>query len=206
MRLLSAYLNGDSHLLTLARIGVVITLVAHIIALTLSDLDAAASPISQLSRGDTAWIHSVGLISLAMTWGFLVRTLWNIEDGRLWRLGCTLLLLCIPIVLYVAYYFATATDTALFGPNANDPLSVLASAIGISMGALQVGLKRLNTALAHTNLVILLLWLGLIPIIPFIGPGGLGTYERSVGALMLIWTALLTVAPRLAARDIRPSL
>ena len=186
----------------IARGCVVTTLAAHIIALTLGNIDAAASPISQLSRGDAAWIHTAGLILLATAWGFLLHALWNIEDGRLWRLGCTLLSLCIPVLLYVAYYFATATDAALFGPNANDPLSVLASAIGISMGALQVGLKRLNAALAHANLVILLLWLGLIPVIPFIEPGWLGAYERCVGVLMLIWTALLTFAPRFAARSI----
>ena len=186
----------------IARGCVVTTLAAHIIALTLGNLDAAASPISQLSRGDAAWIHSVGLISLATGWGFLLHALWNIEDGRLWRLGCTLLLLSIPVLLYVAYYFATATDAALFGPNANDPLSILASASGISMGALQVGLKRLNAALAHANLVILLFWLGLIPVIPLIEPGWLGAYERCVGALMLIWTGLLTFAPRFAARSI----
>lgn len=189
-------------MLIIARVCVVTTLVAHIIALTLSNIDAAASPISQLSRGDAAWINSAGLISLATAWGFLLRALWHIENGRLWRLGCTLLLLCIPVLLYVAYYFATATDAALFGPNANDPLSVLASAIGISMGALQVGLKRLDALLAHANLAILFLWLGLIPIIPFIEPGWLGAYERCVGVLMLIWTALLTLAPRFTTRSI----
>ncbi|MEL7046323.1 MAG: hypothetical protein AAGL66_15105, partial [Pseudomonadota bacterium] len=73
-----------------------------------------------------------------------------------------------------------------------DPLAVLASVLGVAMGALQLGLRRQNPAVARVNLLILALWIALVPVVPFIGADWLGAYERTVGALMLLWTLVLT--------------
>jgi len=175
-----------------ARIGIALTLIAHVSALILSELSARSTPISQLSRGDYGTVHTIGLLSLALAWGVLIRPLWQLDTARLWRLGCTLLVASIGALIYVAYYFATADDATLFGEQANDPLSVLASALGVAMGAMQPALKQLNRLAAQVNLTILILWLALIPVIPFLETQWLGAYERTVGILMLVWSWLLT--------------
>ncbi|MEM1114828.1 MAG: DUF998 domain-containing protein [Pseudomonadota bacterium] len=178
----------------IARVLVLATLAAHVVVLLVSDVSAASTPISQLSRGPLGWLHTLGLVMLGAAWLLITPCLWVRERSALWRAGCVLIALSVPVLYYVAYYFATASDAELFSPNANDPLSVLASSLGVAMGAIQPGLRRINSRIARSNLLVLIVWIGLIPVIPFIEPGWLGAYERCVGALMLIWTLLLTEA------------
>ena len=187
-------------MLLIARVCVLITLAAHLAALQLTGGDAVASPISLLSRGPAGWIHSVGLLSLALAWvligvTFLRRSLIH-TGAALWRWACALLFASAAVLTYVAYYFATASDATLFGPDANDPLGVLASLLGVVMGCLQPAFARTAPRLGRGNLFVLIAWIALVPVIPFIEPEWLGAYERSVGALMLLWSALLTTLPR----------
>ena len=177
----------------LARGCLLLTLLAHIAALTLSGADAASAPISQLSRGEFGAVHTLGLVSLAIAWGLLARPLWQMTMGRLWQLAVALLLCSIGLLLYVAFYFAMASDAVLLGEQANDPLSLLASAVGVMMGAIQPALRRAQPSMSRVNLWILIAWLGLIPVIPFIETSWLGAYERTVGALMLLWSFVLTM-------------
>ncbi|MEO1080434.1 MAG: hypothetical protein AAFY29_12825 [Pseudomonadota bacterium] len=181
-----------TRLLQVARVCVAVTLLAHLLALFISNVDAAASPISQLSRGSTGWLHTMGLAALGLGWLIIGCLYWRRDHGWLWRGGCLLLLASVPVLLFVASYFATASDARLIGPNANDPLAVLASVLGVAMGALQLGLRRQNPGVARVNLLILALWIALVPVVPFIGADWLGAYERTVGALMLLWTLALT--------------
>ena len=183
---------GSTRLFQIARLCVAVTLIAHVLVLIVSNADAAASPISQLSRGNMGWVHGLGLAALALGWLIIATQIWRRDDGWLWRGGCLLLLVAVPVLLFVAYYFATASDVQLFGPNANDPLAVLASVLGVAMGALQLGLRRQNPGIARINLVVLALWIALVPVIPFITADWLGAYERTVGSLMLLWTLALT--------------
>lgn len=195
----SSAVNPGSDSLILTRVAqgcVLLTLLAHVTVLMNAGLDAGATPISQLSRGPLAWLHSLGLIALAAAWLCLVAVLWHRARGWLWRLGCILILASVPVLLFIAWYFASAGDTQLFGPHAKDTLSVLASTLGIAMGALHRGLRSLDVTLYRVNAVILALWLALIPVIPFIEPEWLGAYERCVGLLMLVWTFMLSMAPR----------
>lgn len=200
----------------IARVCVLITLTAHLAALQLTGGDAAASPISLLSRGPAQWIHTIGLLSLSLAWVLI--GVGNLRDSYhhtlrhspghspghslgqtgilLWRCACVLLFASAAVLLYVAYYFATASEATLFGPNANDPLGVLASLLGVAMGCLQPKLSRDAPRLARANLLVLVAWIALVPVIPFLEPQWLGTYERGVGLLMLAWTALLTILPR----------
>jgi hypothetical protein len=99
------------------------------------------------------------------------------------------------VLIYIAYYFSSAGMDHLSGANANDPLALLASILGVAMGALQPGLSRQCPPIARVNLVILLVWIALVPLIPFIETSWLGAYERCVGSLMLCWTALLALLP-----------
>ena len=174
------------------RLGVLVTVVSHLFAMYLSGADASSTPISQLSRGTTGWIPTLGLLSLALAWAVLVPKLWIGNSRTSWRSGSFLLAISVPTLLYVAYYFASASDAQLFGPNANDPLSVLASVIGVAMAALLPGLRDRGLALARLNLLVLLVWIGLVPVIPLVEPSWLGAYERVVGSLLLFWTFLLS--------------
>jgi hypothetical protein len=190
-------------MLLLARLCVLVTLLAHLAALALSGADAASTPISQLSRAVPAWIHSSGLVALAVSWILIGTGFWRRSTGIVWRSGCVLLLASAALLPYIAYYFATAAETVLFSADANDPLALLASLLGIAMGALQPGLARSSKAIGAANLLILLLWIGLVAVIPFLNADVLGAYERTVGALMLLWTAILTFsagAPDAGAR------
>lgn len=174
------------------RICVGITLIAHVLALLLSGADAASTPISQLSRADAGWLHTTGLLTLALAWILLMPDLWPASRRILWRSGCAFFALSVPVLVYVAYYFASASDMQLFGPDANDPLAILASTLGVAMGAFQPELKRRAVNFGRVNLSVLILWIALVPVIPFIEPGWLGAYERCVGSLMLIWTLLMS--------------
>ena len=178
--------------MVVARLCLFVCLLAHTLALMGSGANPSADPISQLSRGDTVWIHSAGLLALGASWVIIGATSWRRDQSTLWRAGCVLLLFSAALIPLIAAYFATASDARLFGPDANDPLALLASALGVAMGALQPGLRRQSSRLAAVNLCILVLWLGLIPVIPFIEPHWLGAYERTVGVLMLVWTWTLS--------------
>ncbi|MEE4277976.1 MAG: DUF998 domain-containing protein [Halieaceae bacterium] len=174
-------------------LAVGLCLAAHLLALRLSGANPASDPISALSQGPGAIVHSAGLLALAAAWLLLVAGLWGRESRWLWRSGCALLLLCVPILLYVAYYFSSASTERLLGDHANDPLAVLASVLGVAMAALQPGLLRAGAAFARANGIILFLWIALVPVIPLIEASWLGAYERTVGALMLCWTAALAL-------------
>ena len=180
------------HLMILARLGVVLTLIAHVTALSLGGHDAIETPISQLSRTTFGLVHTMGLVALAGAWVCLALQLRGRTDGWLWLLAWMVLLACVPLLLFVAFYFSTANPGQLAGPDANDPLAALACVIGVAMGAFQPGLKHLAPRLAAINLLVLVLWLGAIPVIPFLADGWIGAYERSLGALLLLWTLMMS--------------
>jgi len=186
-----------STLLTLlAAAGAAACLIAHLTALLLTGADPVSSPISQLSRGNLAPVHSAGLVALGLSWISIAILGWPQQTGRWWKSGLALLGASAALLPAIAIYFASASDERLFGPDANDPLAVLASLLGLAMGALQPGLRRRSTTTGWLNLLILGAWIALIPVIPFISPNTLGAYERTVGAIMLAWTALLIDATR----------
>lgn len=190
------FLQRDQQALRLCIVaGVLFMLLAHLTALWMSGGSAAATPISQLSRGDGALVHTAGLLVLAVIHPLLARLLWPGAPGStLWRTGCVLMVLNTALLCFIAGYFAWAPDARLIGPDANDPLAVFASSVGVVMGCLQPALSRRAPRCAWLNALLLVLWLALVPVIPFIQDGWLGAYERSVGVLLLLWLALLALA------------
>lgn len=175
---------------------VTLTLLAHLLALALSNADAVSTPISQLSHGAGAWIHSGGLLALCVAWWVLALLLSRrTSSGRLWQVGYWLCALNAPITAGVCLYFLLAPDAVLFGPDANDPLAILASTTGIAMAALQQGVWRQSPALGIANASIFVVWMGLVVAIPFVTSDGLGAYERIVGAVMLTWIVVLARVP-----------
>ncbi len=187
--------SGDG--LRLLTIGACLVMfIAHLAALSLSDGSAVRSPISQLSRGDGASVHTAGLIIFGLAHLTLAAYLGRLRPPSwMWRIGVWLTALNGLGVIGIAAYFVTASDSHLVGPGANDPLSVLASSVGFAMGLLIPGLRHLSTLAARFNYVCLALWLALVPLILLLNASWFGAYERMVGAVLVGWVggiALLT--------------
>lgn len=174
--------------------GVLLMLAAHITALLLSGHNAMSSPISQLSRGPGSGLHTSGLLVLALAQPALAILLGRAAlESRMWTIACWLMALNGVCLLFIAIYFLRAPDALLFGPDANDPLAVLASNVGLIMGLLYRGLRQRAPRCAWLNAVMFVLWLALIPVIPFIEASWLGAYERAVGGILLLWLASLAL-------------
>lgn len=193
----NAYESSSGDGLRLITIGACLAmLLAHLAALGLSDSSAMRSPISELSRGAGATVHTVGLIVFGLAHLTLAGYLGRLKPPSfLWRTGVWLTALNGIGVMAIAAYFATASDHQLFGPNANDPLSVLASSVGVAMSCLIPGLKYLSSFATRFNAVCLAIWLALIPVILLLDASWLGAYERIVAAVLVSWVggiALLT--------------
>ncbi|WOJ92849.1 DUF998 domain-containing protein [Congregibacter variabilis] len=174
--------------------GVMLMLGAHIAALLLTGQSAMSSPISQLSRGPGAALHTSGLFVLALVQPALAILLGRAAiTSRMWTIACWLMALNGVCLLFIAIYFLRAPDALLFGPDANDPLALLASNVGLIMGLLHRGLRQRAPRCALLNTVMFVLWLALIPVIPFIEASWLGAYERTVGVVLLLWLATLAL-------------
>ena len=64
---------------------------------------------------------------------------------------------------------------------------MVATLIGIAMGALQPGLNRLSRILGRFNAFCLGCWLLLIPAILLVNDSWIGAYERMVGTVYVFW-------------------
>lgn len=163
------------------------TLFIHITVLLISGQNWISTPVSQLSRGPWGWLQSLGLVLFALAHMLLAWRLSGLDHGRLWPYGRGLLLLAGLALVYVVWYFFTAQDNVLFGPNANDPLWIVASLTGLAMGALQPGLSRLSRLLGLFSSFCLGMWLLLVPLILLVDERWLGAYERLVGTTYILW-------------------
>ena len=192
--------TGDG--LRLLTIGACLVMfLAHLAALGLSDGSAMRSPISELSRGDGASVHTVGLIVFGLAHLTLAAYLGKLQTPSwMWRIGVWLTALNGLGVVGIAAYFVMASDNQLLGPDANDPLSVLASSVGIAMGFLMPGLKYLSTQAWRFNAVCLVIWLALVPLILLLNASWFGAYERIVGAVLVCWVGGIAL---LANRETR---
>ncbi|MEM1411999.1 MAG: DUF998 domain-containing protein [Pseudomonadota bacterium] len=193
-------------------IGLLLTLftvAVHGIVLALSGQDPIVEPIHALSRSAHGGLQLIGLSAfaaahLAFAWGLGRR-----DTGRLWPLGRLLIVASGFVLAYVAGFFATAPAERLSGPDANDPLSVLASLIGLAMATIAPGLRRQSRALGLFNHLCLAAFLLLIPLILLLDATWFGAYERIVGgtyvlwlggvSLGLLWPVITTRGRRLAA-------
>lgn len=168
-------------------------LTMHFVVLYTSGADPLATPISALSRGVDGGLHSLGLLLFACS-PLALAALLHRRGGR-WhtRLAQALLVLDAGLILYVARYFATASETTLSGPGAHDPLMLLASGIGLVMGLIMPGLMRRHRGAGLWNIVCFALWLALLPLLVFVEPSWIGAYQRTVGTVLIAWMAGLAV-------------
>ncbi len=179
--------------LRFAFIASVLTPFLHIVVLLVSGQDAVETPISELSRERWGMLHTLELVLFGAAHVALAIGLRGLDHGRLWPYGRLLLVASGGVLIYIAYFFSTADDTTLRGPEANDPLWVVATLTGIAMGALQPGLSRLSQQLGIFSAICLGIWLWLIPLILFVTDSWLGAYERIVGLVYVTWMMGLTL-------------
>ena len=168
--------------------------VAHVAALNAGGHDIMATPVSALSRGDAGIVHTLGLCAFALAHISLFVALRDRDHGTLWALGRVLVLAAGVGILGVAAYFALAHASRLMGPEANDPLSAVASVVGIAMAALQRGWARQSRRMGRVNAAILGVWLVLVPLILLVNETWLGAYERLVGITYVVWIASQSLA------------
>lgn len=179
--------------LRLALVGSVLTLVLHVVVLIVTGQNPVETPISELSRHSLGWLHTLGLVFFGCAHVALAVALGGLDRGRLWPYARALMVASGATLVYVAYYFATADADALRGPDANDPLWVVASLTGLAMGALQPGLSRLSPRLGLFSTICLGIWLWLVPVILLVNDSWLGAYERLVGTVYIIWMVGVTL-------------
>ncbi len=173
----------------MALTGAVLTPVLHLAVLMVNGLDPVASPVSELSRDTWGALHTFELVLFGIAHIALALALAGLDSGRLWPVARGLLVASGVGLVYVAFYFAGAPDGVLYGPDANDPLWIVASLTGFAMGALQPGLSRKSRRLGIFSTVCLGVWLWLIPVVLFVDESWLGAYERLVGIVYVIWLA-----------------
>ncbi|MEE4175284.1 MAG: DUF998 domain-containing protein [Xanthomonadales bacterium] len=178
-----------SHWLRFALLGSLLTPLAHITVLIANGQNPIPTPVSELSRGDLAWLQNGALVLFGLAHIALAVALGGLDKGRLWPVARGLLVAAGLGNMYLAYYFVTSTDAALYGPDANDPLWIIASLTGLAMGAVQPGLARQAKGLGAFAVVMLGAWLWLIPTILLVNASWLGLYERIVGVVYVVWVA-----------------
>jgi hypothetical protein len=173
--------------LRIALFASLLTPILHCAVLFLSGQDAIRDPVSELSRHAWGGLHSAGLSLFGTAHVALALGLSDLDRGRLWPYGRTLLAASGAVLFYIAYYFANAHPDTLRGPDANDPLWIVASLTGVAMGALQPGFARLSRQLGLFSAFVLGIWLWLVVVILWVDDSWLGAYERIVGTVYVTW-------------------
>ncbi len=172
----------------------IVTPVLHILTLLANSDATLQDPISTLSQGPWAVLHTTSLLLFGAAQIILGVALAGRDRGWFWPYARGGLIASGASLFYVAYYFAVSGPDTLRGPNANDPLWLVASLAGLTMGLLQPGLWRIQPGLGRFNAVCLCIWLLLIPAVLLIGTISLGVYERTVGAIYVVWVAGVSYA------------
>lgn len=176
-----------SQWLRLALLGSLLTPLLHVVVLIANGQNPVPTPISELSRGDLGAVQTFALAMFGAAHIALAIALGGLDKGRLWPWARVLLVAAGIGNVFLAYYFVTASEVTLYGPDANDPLWVIASLTGVAMGAVQPGLARQAFKLSMFSVVILGIWLWLIPLILLVNASWLGLYERIVGLTYVTW-------------------
>ena len=105
------------------------------------------------------------------------------------------------LIFWLPEYFASVYPAELASVAASGPLWLLGGTVGFAMTCVAVAVWRRDRATALQTLVCLLLWSVLAPLFFAIDPNSIGAYQRSVGALLLFWTAMLAVRIGYTAQD-----
>jgi hypothetical protein len=164
-----------------------LTPILHVVVLAISGQDAISTPISDLSQPPWGVVHTIELVLFGAAHIAIAAVIGEMDRGRLWPYGRVLLAASGLVLVYIAYFFSAAEADTLRGPEANDPLWIVATLTGVAMGALQPGLARLSRWLGTFAALCLGTWLWLVPLILLVDETWIGAYERLVGTVYVVW-------------------
>ncbi len=178
---------------TLVFFGCAAAITTHLGALYGSDLDPLASPISELAwTEDAAW-YRYGLWLFALGHLGLVLLLNQPNAGRFTRGAQFFVLLDAVLIFWLPSYFASVSPTDIVAAAAAGPLWLLGGSVGFAMTCVAGALWRSHRSTAFLTLVCLLLWSLLAPVFLAVEPSWIGAYQRTVGMVLVFWTAALAV-------------
>lgn len=173
--------------LRFALLASALTPILHIIVLATSGQDAVTTPVGELSQARWGVLHTIELVLFGAAHIALAAVIGGLDRGRLWPYARLLLGASGVVLVYIAYFFGTADTAILRGPEANDPLWVVATLTGLAMGAFQPGLARQSRWLGNFSALCLGAWLWLVPLILLVDDTWIGAYERIVGSVYVVW-------------------
>lgn len=177
---------------TLVLFGCAAAITTHLGTLLASGLNPVSSPIGALAlTDDAAWIR-YGLWLFALGYIGLAYLLNRPGAGRFTRGAQFFLLLNAVLIFWLPSQF-TSVSPAELSTAAVGPLWLLGGGIGFAMTCVAAALWRSHRSMAFLTLVCLLLWSILAPVFFAIDPGWIGAYQRSVGVVLVIWTAALAI-------------
>lgn len=165
----------------------------HLGALHASSLNPVSSPIGALAWTEDAEWFGYGLWLFALGHVGLVLLLNRPGAGRFTRGAQFFLLLDAVLIFWLPQHFASVSTTELVSATSGGPLWLLGGSVGFAMTCVAGALWRSHRSTAFLTLVCLLLWSLLAPVFFAIDPGWIGAYQRSVGLVLLFWTAVLAV-------------
>jgi len=173
--------------------GCAAAITTHMVTLHTSNLSPASSPIGELALTDDAAWFRYGLWLFALGHIGLVLLLNKPGAGRFTRGAQCFLILNAVLIFWLPQHFASVSPAELASTAGGGPLWLLGGTVGFAMTCVAGALWRSDRSAAHFTLVCLLLWSVLAPVFFAIDPASIGAYQRSVGAVLLIWTAVLSV-------------
>ena len=173
--------------------GCAAAITTHLFALYVSGLNPATSPIGALAWTDNAAWFRYGLWLFALGHLGLVLLLNRPEAGRFTRGAQLFLILDAALIFWLPWHFESVSQTVMTSTAVDVPLWLLGGSVGFAMTCVAGSLWRNQRSTAFLSLVCLLLWSLLAPVFFALEPGWIGAYQRSVGALLLIWTAILAI-------------
>ena len=173
--------------------GCAAAITTHLGALHSSALDPVSSPIGALAWSEDADWFRYGLWLFALGHLGMVLLLNRPGAGRFTRGAQLFLLLDAALILWLPWHFAAVSPTELALAASGGPLWLLGGSVGFAMTCVAGALWRTHRSTALLTLVCLLLWSLLAPVFLAVAPDLIGAYQRSVGALLLFWMAILAV-------------
>ena len=180
--------------------GCLVAITTHIFALYVSGLNPATSPIGALAWTDNAAWFRYGLWLFALGHLGLVLLLHRPEASRFTRGAQLFLLVDAALIFWLPWHFESTSPTVMASTAVDVPLWLLGGSVGFAMTCVAGSLWRNQRSTAFLSLVCLLLWSVLAPVFFALEPGWIGAYQRTVGALLLFWTAVLAVRIGLLGR------
>ena len=179
--------------MTLVLFGCVAAITTHLFVLYVSGLNPATSPIGALAKTDNAAWFRYGLWLFALGHLGLVLLLNRPGASRLTRAAQLFLLLDAVLIFWLPWHFESVSQTVMTSTAVDVPLWLLGGSVGFAMTCVAGSLWRNHRSTAFLSLVCLLLWSVLAPVFFALEPGWIGAYQRTVGTLLLFWTAILAI-------------